>query len=538
MNKQLTKMARVVKNAVGTEPQTQIFCQLSKVDVQNRTVYGRAVQEVPDASGEIFDYKSSKPHFEKWVDETKEASKGKSLGNIRAMHGNIAAGKAVEVTFHDDECAIDIAAKIIDDNEWEKVQEGVYTGFSIGGVYVGEKIKEGDLMRYTAAPVEISLVDKPCIPTAMFSDIVKSKGYKIVRADGAEEHAEFAAKSLEVPTEPAVETPPVVEEEPSLEIEGSAEEVAELHRVMSGDKLTLGKVVSMVKSAIKADAPKRFADTANKKYPLDNNEQVLAAWYFVNTEKAATAYKADELTAIKAEIVAAYKERFDKDPEGVTSEEATKALSGATLEKGFYQLASATSMLNSLSYFMADMEYYEESGAVPDGVAGKVITMISAMGDVITMLITDAVNAEKNTESELRKSMSGIVEMFTKAGARNSKTDLGRIQKAHDLMNELGAGCSAEKVHTGHNKSGDDPLQKALDRINAVEEEMKVLKATPKPAKAILKVVAKSADAAELDTPAPEMSEVRDRDGKVDAVATAIKMTHSLGGRTNVIPLV
>ena len=90
--------------------QTHIFCQLVKVDTVNRVVYGRAVQEVPDASGEIFDYESSKPFFEKWVNDTKEATHGKSLGNIRAMHGNIAAGKMVEIEYQDDEKAIDIAA--------------------------------------------------------------------------------------------------------------------------------------------------------------------------------------------------------------------------------------------------------------------------------------------------------------------------------------------------------------------------------------------------------------------------------------------
>jgi hypothetical protein len=59
-----------------------------------------------------------------------------SLGNIRAMHGKVAAGKAIAIDFNDAEKAIDIGTKIVDDNEWQKCLEGVYTGFSIGGDYI------------------------------------------------------------------------------------------------------------------------------------------------------------------------------------------------------------------------------------------------------------------------------------------------------------------------------------------------------------------------------------------------------------------
>jgi len=43
------------------------------------------------------------------------------------------AGKFTDIQFDDDNKCIEGAAKIIDDDEWEKVVEGLYTGFSIGG---------------------------------------------------------------------------------------------------------------------------------------------------------------------------------------------------------------------------------------------------------------------------------------------------------------------------------------------------------------------------------------------------------------------
>jgi hypothetical protein len=45
----------------------------------------------------------------------------------------VAAGKVIAYQPDDAAKAIDIGTKIVDDAEWEKVEEGVYTGFSIGG---------------------------------------------------------------------------------------------------------------------------------------------------------------------------------------------------------------------------------------------------------------------------------------------------------------------------------------------------------------------------------------------------------------------
>ena len=150
-----------------------LFLPLAKVDLDRRLVTGVATAETPDRSGEIFDYASSKPYFEKWSAEAEAASGGKSLGAVRAMHGSVAAGKLTDIAFDDDAKRVTVCAKIVDDDEWRKVQEGVYTGFSQGGRYV-KRWADPDtgLTRYTAEPHEISLVDLPCVPDATF-DVVK-----------------------------------------------------------------------------------------------------------------------------------------------------------------------------------------------------------------------------------------------------------------------------------------------------------------------------------------------------------------------------
>jgi len=154
-----------------------MFIPITKIDAVNRLVYGVATAETPDRTGEICDYESTVPYYKAWSEEIAKASDGKSLGNLRAMHGKIAAGKLTEINFDDVNKRISICAKVVDDGEWEKVQEGVYTGFSQGGSYAKRwpDANNPNLKRYTAAPSEISLVDLPCLPTATF-EVVKGVG--------------------------------------------------------------------------------------------------------------------------------------------------------------------------------------------------------------------------------------------------------------------------------------------------------------------------------------------------------------------------
>ncbi len=40
--------------------------------------------------------------YQKWSHTFASATDGKSLGNLRAMHGNVAAGKLFEIAFNDE----------------------------------------------------------------------------------------------------------------------------------------------------------------------------------------------------------------------------------------------------------------------------------------------------------------------------------------------------------------------------------------------------------------------------------------------------
>jgi hypothetical protein len=163
-----------------------IFVPITKIDAAQRLVYGVVTAEKPDVTGEVCDYATTKPHYQKWSQNFASATAGKSLGNLRAMHSNVAAGKLVEIAFNDAAKRIEICGKVIDDAEWQKVEEGVYTGFSQGGRYLKRwpDPDEPALMRYTAEPLEVSLVDHPCLPEATFA---------VIKADGSTELRKFKA---------------------------------------------------------------------------------------------------------------------------------------------------------------------------------------------------------------------------------------------------------------------------------------------------------------------------------------------------------
>lgn len=200
------------KGAVGTTMENlQLIIPIEKIDVERRLVYGTIVAEEMDKTGEIFDYASSKPHFEAWSDEISKATGGKSVGNVRAMHTKKAAGRFEVLEFDDNAKKIRGAAKIVDDEEWMKCVEGVYTAFSFGGPYVRRWVDGEGKRRYTARPAEVSIVDNPAMPGTHF---------ELMKADGTSEQREFknAEKTEDPPTTDgaaAAETKPTEKTAPS-----------------------------------------------------------------------------------------------------------------------------------------------------------------------------------------------------------------------------------------------------------------------------------------------------------------------------------
>ena len=159
-----------------------IFLPLAKLDEEQRIIVARAAVEEPDRQKEIMDYDAAKTAFEEWSKQTKAASKGKSLGNVRVMHQPRVAGRVVDIRFNDKERAVDVAIKVDDASLWEMCKSGSYTGLSIGGGYARKWRDPSNpmLTRYAPSLSEISIVDRPCIPSATFQ-ILKADGSSATR---------------------------------------------------------------------------------------------------------------------------------------------------------------------------------------------------------------------------------------------------------------------------------------------------------------------------------------------------------------------
>jgi hypothetical protein len=150
----------------------QKFYQLTKFNEFLGIATGTAAAEEVDADQEIMDYLGSKPYFQKWSASQLTASQGKSKGNVRQQHdpGKV-VGKLTDIVFDDGAKRIEVTAQIDDPVAKQMLASGTLTGFSIGGDYVSRTPMSNGVIKYVANPVELSVVDRPCMPSATFSAV-------------------------------------------------------------------------------------------------------------------------------------------------------------------------------------------------------------------------------------------------------------------------------------------------------------------------------------------------------------------------------
>ena len=129
----------------------QRFLPITKVDEDERMVYGYASTPDLDSDGEVIKVEAMEKALPAYL----------KFPTIREMHQPKAIGKTQSAEI--DSKGMYIGAKIVADDAWKLVKEGVYKAFSIGGNVVkrvGNVIQELDL-------VEISLVDVPANKSAV-----------------------------------------------------------------------------------------------------------------------------------------------------------------------------------------------------------------------------------------------------------------------------------------------------------------------------------------------------------------------------------
>lgn len=515
-------MSRNTKLAKAVAASMICHGTLTKVNAETRQVFGYVATEHPDHAGEIFDYDSSKPLFVEWSEGMQKASNGASYGNVRAMHGLTAAGKIdTALVFDDLGKTIACSAVIVDDAEWAKVLAGVYTGFSMGGAYIGPRWPDpsGLGKRYTGKPREVSLVDAPCIPNATFT---------VVKADGSEELRKFAA--------PAVGTEPATT--------GAAEAVI------------VAEVAEVEEPAAVGDDPGQAA--------------------YVAKAMGLTELPAGMLAKHGAMAIALLKRK--DEPDVISALTAASQLTGAIcktdLAKGLWDVRSLACVLMDLDCVAMnasyEMEYEGDKSKVPQQLADA----MRMLADVLILMTKEEVaellavyeksapivelsemdqllkSIAEGSESEVRAyaaalckasfAMSATIDTLQKATpapaavcTHNHGTDVGTegddLAKLNTALDE--STNALRKIHADNTllKSQNATLTKRVDELlkmpPSVESPRLIAIGKGEAEGTVVKVDAVSADGAV--TPVLKA----DGTGKTDDVATLIKAAHAKGGQ-------
>ncbi|HTV88001.1 MAG TPA: DUF6582 domain-containing protein [Stellaceae bacterium] len=271
----------------------RFYWPIAKVDAAERMVWGYASTEAADDQGETVTRTALAAALDDYM----------RFANIREMHRNSAVGVATAAEI--DAKGLYLAARIVDDDAWQKVREGVYKGFSIGGRVTARAAADRNTITGLQL-TEISIVDRPANPEAVF-DCWKRAA-------------------------------PV------------------LHDAEPDPHATLDY------------ADPGYQPDSKQRYPLDTQRHIRAAWAYIHQAHNAAAYTPAQLASIKARIIAAWQARIDpQGPPSAASH--APAAAPANVRKGLpplLRLRLLIAELCDIADALEDDDVDDEETALPD----------------------------------------------------------------------------------------------------------------------------------------------------------------------------
>lgn len=171
----MTNFSKAYWNTSGSDIAFRM--PISKIDVEKRIVSGWATTDSVDKQGDIITSEASSKAFESF------------RGNVREQHTPLAVGKVTDFRqdkyYNEEEnkfyngVYVDVYVSKGAEDTWHKIQEGVLTGFSIGGSILDSEVEKIDGMDKPVRVVkeyelhELSLVDNPANPNSNIVSIQK-----------------------------------------------------------------------------------------------------------------------------------------------------------------------------------------------------------------------------------------------------------------------------------------------------------------------------------------------------------------------------
>jgi hypothetical protein len=390
---------------------------LTKVDKERRIVSGFASLDNVDKQDDIVTSEASLDAFARF------------RGNIREMHQPSAVGKMVsfkEDKYFDPDTkkfykGVFVSAYISKgaQDAWEKVIDGTYTGFSIGGRMnkwddaYDEKsdktirvIKEYDL-------VELSLVDSPANQFANIVSVEKVDGVDVIKGDETVLENVFYDKEsgLVIASENESEVSPV-----------TGEQMTNIGFVEKTDSEKTNMIKFLVDSAKGINTSKINKEVQPMTENTETVAEVIETEAVVEVEKSEVAPEVDAVVEVSAEDVV----KADEAP--ATEEEITKSEETPVVE--------------------AVTETTEVSKS--DDVVVEAITEIK---NTLTSAFSDLVSTVKSLQAEVELLKSSKVDVET---AKSSFEAVAKdIAAVSSEFNEFGKRVDAVEADTAFRKSGD-----------------------------------------------------------------------------------
>jgi phage head maturation protease len=383
----------------------RLYAPISKVEESDDgtlKVWGYASTGAEDEDGETIlpeAIKAALPDYLKW-------------GAVREMHQPKAVGTAIEADVQADGRTW-FGAHVVDPTAVKKVQNKVLKGFSVGG-----RVTERDEVEKTTITgiklIEVSLVDRPANPECEILIAKRSP-------------------------------------------EAAVEDLAELLKSRTVDPERL------IDSALEKKDDKPYGDVeyadpgyqgdGKKRYPIDTEAHIRAAWNYINKEKNQAQYSSKQVSQIKARIVAAWKKKIDKDGPPSASEK---------LAKGLYNVSAFAQCLESLAWVcmgaQGDFDYEGDGSPVP--------AQLRDWLDEGAQIFCDMAEEEADELVEsLREQAGEAIERVMKGQSMDPKLQLAELAKA-------GAKFSKEtKAAMGAHADHLDKMHKAMKECASMCKE-------------------------------------------------------------------
>lgn len=466
----------------------------NKIDEEKRTVSGFATLDNVDAHGDIIDAAASVDAFKRF------------RGGLREMHTNNAVGTLVSFEeakkYYDEDkevyTGVYITAKVSKgaQDTWEKVLDGTYKGFSIGG-----KIKKRDKLTMDGVErpvikeydlIEVSLVDNPANPLAnvltvrkigdtfVYSDLEKAEPGSLSVGDFVSWNSSGGrarGRITRVTSSSVLNIP-----ESSVTVEGTSDDPAALIRVYRDGEPTETIVGHKFSTLTKIDPIQKAQ--YNILYHTKTGDVVLSDKdsmdEFVNIGWAEED-DVDEISRAIESYKVSEQERSEQDDEVMLTlhkGEILKALAQTILSKEVLSMATDT-VEKEASEEVAPEEVIEKSEEAAEAVAEEeevteeVVEEESAEGE------TDEEAEEAAEESEEDADADDVV-------AKISEVVTEAVAKAVEAANESkaaveGIKTSFDETATTLNKEVSelkDALSSITDRLKTVESETAVKKSS------------------------------------------------------------